>query len=77
MKLVKTLLATTLAITAFSTFAASDKTTKAAEQAERVIVSTQEQASDVTPAADSTTAAQPTTESGAEAPTTSAPQAGQ
>ncbi len=74
MKLVKTLLATTLAITAFSTFAASDKT---AEQAERVIVSTQEQASDVTPAADSTTAAQPTTESGAEAPATSAPQAGQ
>lgn len=74
MKLVKTLLATTLAITAFSTFAASDKT---AEQAERVIVSTQEQASDDTPAADSTTTAQPTTESGVEAPATSAPQAGQ
>lgn len=74
MKLVKTLLATTLAITAFSTFAASDKT---AEQAERVIVSTQEQASDDTPATDSTTAAQPTTESGVEATATSAPQTGQ
>lgn len=40
MKLVKTLLATTLAFTAFSTFAATDT---AATEAEQVVVSTQEQ----------------------------------
>ena len=75
MKLVKTLLATTLAFTAFPTFAATDT---AATEAEQVVVSTQEQpaAAEDTQAAGQPTA-QPATESAAEAPATSAPQAGQ
>lgn len=75
MKLVKTLLATTLTFTAFSTFAATDT---AATEAEKVVVSTQEQpaATEDTQAAGQPTA-QPATESAAEAPATSAPQAGQ
>lgn len=55
MKLVKTLLATTLVFTAFSTFAATDETTQAVEDTDKVIVSTQE-----SPATDSTQEQPPT-----------------
>ncbi len=75
MKLVKTLLATTLALTAFSTFAAKQK---AAPAEDKVVVSTQEQptASEGTQAAGQPSA-QPSSDSAAEAPATPAPQAGQ
>lgn len=78
MKLVKTLLATTLALTAFSTFAAKHKAPAAEE---KVVVSTQEQptatASEETQAAGQPTAQPATSESAAETPATPAPQAGQ
>ena len=76
MNLVKTLLATTLALTAFSTFAAKEKAAPVAE--EQVVVSTQEQptASEETQAAGQPSA-QPTTESAAEAPATPAAQPAQ
>ena len=72
MKLVKTLLATTLAFDAFSTFAATDETTKAAEDTDKVIVSTQESA----PSDDSSAAEQPApiTESATEASAPASPQ---
>ena len=82
MNLVKTLLATTFALTAATaTFAASEKTTQPAENTEKVIVSTQEQPSDATPAdetaAGTSSANQPSSESAAEAPATPAPKARQ
>lgn len=78
MKLVKTLLATTLALTAFSTFAAKEKAAPAPVAEEQVVVSTQEQpaATDETQAAGQPTT-QSTSESAAEAPATPAPQGNQ
>lgn len=82
MNLVKTLLATTFALTAATaTFAASEKTTQPAENTEKVIVSTQEQPSDATQAdetaAGTSNANQPSSESAVEAPATPAPKARQ
>lgn len=83
MNLVKTLLATSFALTAATaTFAASEKTTQPAENTEKVVVSTQEQPSDATPQADETAAEssnanQPSSASAAETPATSAPKARQ
>lgn len=75
MKLVKTLLATTLAITAFSTFAATPK--EKDKKADNVISSSKEQPVNAeTSAAGQPTTAQPSTDVAAEettAPTTVQP----
>ena len=67
MNLVKTLLATTLALSAFSTFAATSKEDKKDKKDQDVIISSQEQPVNTeTSAAGQPTTAQPSTEAAAD-----------
>jgi len=81
MNLVKTLLATAFALTtATAAFAANDQSSY--DEAEKVVVSTQEQPGETTQATDETAAgqsnaAQPATDSAVEAPASQTPQTGQ